>query len=47
MISPTSPTTTEGTSMFNPHTGEAPNNVAGSLQGLPAQAAPLLDRASE
>lgn len=33
--------------MFNPQTGEAPNNLAGSFQGLPPQAAPLLDRASE
>jgi hypothetical protein len=47
MISRSSPTTTEGTTMFNPQSSEAPNNLAGSLQGLPAHAAPLLDRASE
>lgn len=31
----------------NPQTGEASNNLAGSFHGLPAQTAPLFDRASE
>jgi ElaB/YqjD/DUF883 family membrane-anchored ribosome-binding protein len=47
MILCSSPTTTEGTAMFNSQTTEAPNHLAGSLQDLHPQTAPLLDRASE